>query len=87
MVHPTINELESLDEKMEDSYSCLLVDYCAPLAKETSSEALPQVLVVDDEAMNVEVIVSMLREIGFESDSCLGAIFALPIVMDRIKKV
>ena len=44
-------------------------------------------LVVDDEAMNVEVLVSMLREMGIESDSCLGAIFALPIVMDRIKKV
>ena len=37
--------------------------------------------------MNVEVIVGMLREMGIESDSCPGAIFALPIVMDRIKKV
>ena len=36
--------------------------------------------------MNVEVIVSMLREMGIESDSCLGAIFALPLVQERIKK-
>ena len=43
--------------------------------------------VIDDEAMNVEVITSMLKEMGTESDSCMGAIFALPHVKERIKKV
>ena len=45
----------------------------------------PLVLVVDDDAMNVEVLTSMLQGMGVESDSSLSAVDALPLVMNRIK--
>ena len=44
-------------------------------------------LVVDDDAMNVEVMTSMLLNQGYYSNSSLGAIQALSLINERIDMV
>ena len=48
---------------------------------------LPKVLVVDDDAMNVEVLTSMLLNQGYYSNSSLGAREGLALIEERIELI
>ena len=43
----------------------------------------PKILVVDDDAMNIKVISSMLNDIGYESDSAMDGQEALSKIIER----
>ena len=52
-----------------------------------SSSDCAKVLVIDDEPINVEVIQSMLSELGFKSDQAMSGAQALTLIQQRIEQV
>ena len=51
---------------------------------EEEEDTLVRVLVVDDDAMNVEVLQTMLLNQGVKSDSCMNGLEAMKMLKKRI---
>lgn len=45
---------------------------------------MPKILVVDDDSFNINVLQSMIKDIGYESESALDGIEALSKIMERV---